>query len=240
MAKENEKDARAPDVEENNSFEKKVLAENIAKLRRLKKISRAELALKIGVTEAAIGQYERGERLPSIEVLCKLANFFRVTIDSLVGYGYESSFWSNVKFIEYFGFRVEVREDRQVLIYSNKDTPPNFAYSYESGNYEFGFPFKNGDSGGEIEGVLYYDDYNLLVAVFDDADHFTESIEALKKWFCHATGAKYFVSRFFFELMENYAVEISELILLERRDFAKKYFNKIKNPQYKDYYKTGH
>lgn len=62
-----------------------ILADNIIRNRRRFKMSRAQLAKKIGITEAAIGQYERSIRTPQLDLLCKLADVFNVTVDALIG-----------------------------------------------------------------------------------------------------------------------------------------------------------
>ena len=53
---------------------------------RLKnKLTQAETAKIIGVTPSAYAMYERGEREPGVEALCKLSETFGVDIDALVG-----------------------------------------------------------------------------------------------------------------------------------------------------------
>ena len=76
--------ARAP---ENDDDVKTILAMNIITYRKKLKWSRAALAERIGITEAAVGQYERGTRTPQIDIICKLANVFNVPVDELVGHG---------------------------------------------------------------------------------------------------------------------------------------------------------
>jgi transcriptional regulator with XRE-family HTH domain len=53
-------------------------------MRREKGWSQPELAGLVGTSGAIIGRYERGEMTPSIDVACKLADVFGVTVDSLV------------------------------------------------------------------------------------------------------------------------------------------------------------
>jgi transcriptional regulator with XRE-family HTH domain len=53
--------------------------------RLLAKMSRADLGKRFGVTEQAIGMYERGEREPNIEQIKQLATLFNVTTDYLLG-----------------------------------------------------------------------------------------------------------------------------------------------------------
>lgn len=48
-------------------------------------ISRKELALKTGISYEALSKYETGEREPDFETLCKIAKFFEVSTDFLLG-----------------------------------------------------------------------------------------------------------------------------------------------------------
>lgn len=57
----------------------------LAELRQDHKMTQKELAQGLGVATSSISAYERGTRLPSIDILVDLANFFDVTTDYLVG-----------------------------------------------------------------------------------------------------------------------------------------------------------
>lgn len=61
------------------------IGSNIAKCRKAIGLTRAALAEKVGLTLAAIGQYERGDRTPTVEHLCKIADTLNVTVNDLVG-----------------------------------------------------------------------------------------------------------------------------------------------------------
>lgn len=64
----------------------KIKAQNrIAKLRKEKKISQAQLAKKTGLTRQAISLYEIGKREPKLETWLKLAEFFDVPTPYLQG-----------------------------------------------------------------------------------------------------------------------------------------------------------
>lgn len=62
------------------------LGEQIKKLRNTKKITQSELAERVSVTKATISAYENGSRMPSYDVLIKLAQLFHVSTDNLLGY----------------------------------------------------------------------------------------------------------------------------------------------------------
>lgn len=60
--------------------------ENIVSLRRKKGITQEQLADFIGVTKASVSKWENKQSLPDIILLPKLAAFFDITIDELLGY----------------------------------------------------------------------------------------------------------------------------------------------------------
>ena len=64
----------------------KNVAENLKKLRLAKNLTQTELAERVGMTKATISAYENGTRLPSYDVLIKLAHQFKVTTDNLLGF----------------------------------------------------------------------------------------------------------------------------------------------------------
>lgn len=57
----------------------------LRQLREGKGVSRQVLAECCGLSKNIIGQYERGEKTPSIETLVILADFFSTSIDYLLG-----------------------------------------------------------------------------------------------------------------------------------------------------------
>lgn len=61
------------------------LAEKLKNLRKSKKITQAELGKAIGMSSSVITHYELGYRMPSFDVLIKLAYFYGVTTDYLLG-----------------------------------------------------------------------------------------------------------------------------------------------------------
>lgn len=63
----------------------KKFTERLKKLRTDKEISQAKLAMILGLTQQAIDRWEKGKNEPSMEMLMRLAAYFEVSVDYLVG-----------------------------------------------------------------------------------------------------------------------------------------------------------
>lgn len=61
------------------------LAENIKRLRTEKHLTQKQLGQRLGIGISMISSYENQERLPSIQMLIKLASEFNVSIEFLLG-----------------------------------------------------------------------------------------------------------------------------------------------------------
>lgn len=59
--------------------------ENLKKLRKGRGMTQSELGGKIGLSKAVISKYETGLGYPSFDVLIRIAKFFGVTTDYLLG-----------------------------------------------------------------------------------------------------------------------------------------------------------
>lgn len=112
---------------------KTALAGNIARYRQKLKLTRAELATKVNLTEAAIGQYERGERTPQLEILSKLADVFNTPVDSIMGRGVQNydvikeyRFEKSREFVEALGYVVHTSNSGEVALYLRIRYAPNF------------------------------------------------------------------------------------------------------------------
>lgn len=57
---------------------------NVERIRKEKGLTQSELAEKMNVTQGAISMIETGERKPSFDVLCRMAEVLDVTIDELI------------------------------------------------------------------------------------------------------------------------------------------------------------
>lgn len=63
----------------------KIFSERLIQLRSEKKISQTTVAQAAGIVLRTYQRYENNERLPEIDVACKLADFFDVSLDYLCG-----------------------------------------------------------------------------------------------------------------------------------------------------------
>lgn len=59
--------------------------ENLKALREAKKITQSKLGEYLGAKKSAISLWESGKRQPDQETLVRIANFFNVTVDYLLG-----------------------------------------------------------------------------------------------------------------------------------------------------------
>lgn len=64
---------------------RELLNERIVKLRKLRNITQEELARRIRSTRSALSQYELGTRSPDYDTLKRMADYFEVSTDFLLG-----------------------------------------------------------------------------------------------------------------------------------------------------------
>lgn len=65
------------------------LAENIKAFRKARNMTQEQLAESLGVTVGAVYKWETDRSVPEITLLITLAQFFEVSVDALLGYGWE-------------------------------------------------------------------------------------------------------------------------------------------------------
>ncbi len=81
------------------------ISKRIAELRIERQLNQRELAEQLGVSNGAIGMWETGKRQPDLDMIIKLASFFSVSIDYLLGYSDQRSFYTDqeeAEFLELF------------------------------------------------------------------------------------------------------------------------------------------
>ncbi len=62
-----------------------MFGERLKKLREKNGISQAELARKLGLSQGAVGNWESGKREPNFETSRRIADYFCVSVDFLLG-----------------------------------------------------------------------------------------------------------------------------------------------------------
>ena len=62
-----------------------LLSQKLYTLRKAQNLTLQALHLRTGVSMASLSAYERGKYAPSLENLCKLADFYKITLDDLLG-----------------------------------------------------------------------------------------------------------------------------------------------------------
>lgn len=63
---------------------KDIVAKNLVELRARAGFTQLQLAEKINYTDKAVSKWERGEALPDIRVLVKIAEIYNITVDDLI------------------------------------------------------------------------------------------------------------------------------------------------------------
>jgi transcriptional regulator with XRE-family HTH domain len=64
---------------------KEIFSQRLAQARRKANMKQSDLASKVGVTQTAMSSYERGRTLPTIDIVKKLAEELKVSLDWLCG-----------------------------------------------------------------------------------------------------------------------------------------------------------
>ena len=62
-----------------------MFANQLGFLRRSQQLTQEQLADKLGVTKQSVSNWENGNIMPSVEMLEKIADFFNVSVDYLLG-----------------------------------------------------------------------------------------------------------------------------------------------------------
>ena len=66
-------------------FPKKEFSERLSYIRKSREVSAKTVADALGISKAAVSQFETGKNAPSAAVLIALADYFDVSLDYLVG-----------------------------------------------------------------------------------------------------------------------------------------------------------
>ncbi len=99
-----------------NRLEKKV-----ADLRKKRKMTQEELAKMLNTSISAVGRYERGKMVPSIEVAKKIAQFLNTTVGYLLGENDQTELFKDPTMLERFEEVSRLPKEDKVCIYSLLD-----------------------------------------------------------------------------------------------------------------------
>lgn len=86
---------------------REIFAKRLRALRENKGLTQKEVGSLIGITDAAVGMWEQGRRLPDAETMARLAEIFGVTVNYLLGIDDSSTY-----------------KDPSTLSWWYRDTPP--------------------------------------------------------------------------------------------------------------------
>ncbi|PFW92244.1 transcriptional regulator [Bacillus pseudomycoides] len=73
-----------------------MLGKKISELRKQQKLSQYELAERLGFSRGKLANYEQGQREPDYDTLKKIADFFEVSTDYLLGRTEKKELFSNL------------------------------------------------------------------------------------------------------------------------------------------------
>ena len=79
---------------------KSIIAENIVLLRRGRGMTQIELAEILNYSDKAVSKWERGEALPDVTVLKRIADYFGVTVDYLLESDHDGNFHPTEKLVK--------------------------------------------------------------------------------------------------------------------------------------------
>ena len=71
---------------EENSATKDILAQRLFQLREESKIPRQKAANDLGISRNSLEYYEKGKRTPDVGMLSRLAEYYSVSMDYLLGF----------------------------------------------------------------------------------------------------------------------------------------------------------
>ena len=91
---------------------------NLERIRKDKKISQAKLGEVLGLTQQMVSSYEKDLSSPNVEVLTKIADYFNVSIDSLIEHVVQTpdSNSAETRMMRYFQKLTDADRDKCIVI----------------------------------------------------------------------------------------------------------------------------
>ena len=83
-------------------FMKKRIGNKIKTLRTTNNLNQSELSELLNVTQASLSTYENGNKLPSLDVLIRIADYFKVSLDWLCDRKTSSQLYTGADLITFF------------------------------------------------------------------------------------------------------------------------------------------
>lgn len=68
-----------------------MFSDRLKLLRNANNLTQSQLAEKLGLSNKSVSVYEKGSSVPSIDTLCKIADYFHVSVDYLIGHSESES-----------------------------------------------------------------------------------------------------------------------------------------------------
>ncbi|SEJ00195.1 Helix-turn-helix [Propionispira arboris] len=66
-------------------FKKEIFCQRLRQLRQDKKMTTTQLATEFEVTKQTVSRWELGDRIPTLDTVAAIADYFDVSLDYLVG-----------------------------------------------------------------------------------------------------------------------------------------------------------
>jgi transcriptional regulator with XRE-family HTH domain len=109
------------------------LPENIRQLRKEKNLTQAQLAEAMGVSIGAVSKWELGQSMPEITMLMTLADFFTVSVDTILGYEVASDDLASIcKRIKAYQLQKNYQKGQIEVEMALKKYPNSFEIVYQS------------------------------------------------------------------------------------------------------------
>lgn len=91
---------------------------NLERIRKDRKVSQATLGIELGLTQQMISSYEKDTSSPNVEILTKIADYFGVSIDTLVGHVPKNPKITTAesRFLRYFETLNEMDREKCIMI----------------------------------------------------------------------------------------------------------------------------
>lgn len=142
-------------------FDKKAIGERIKEYRLKRGFTQSDLAKQADITRIALGNYERGERIPTIDIFARIAMSLNASIDELMGY--KPGQLSTIQ---------QIKQDFANAGYELKEEGSTWwRYEITEPGEEYPFHIKTEDDLKQIYQQIKYDVFRDLKKVWADNIH---------------------------------------------------------------------